>query len=219
MTEPRSTNSAKPRLRGVLHQYAFVVALAVGIVLVVTAPGGRAKVAAAVYGVSIALMLGVSALYHRGNWSLAAIRRLRRLDHTTIFVAIAGTYTPIALLALHGWVAAVLLATVWAGALLGAMLEWSPVRVPRALSTLVYVAVGWVAVIALPELWSTLGVLAVVGILAGGLLYSVGAAVYARKQPDPFPHVFGFHEVFHAFVIAAVAMHAAVIAFAVLPRG
>jgi hemolysin III len=209
----------KPRLRGVLHQYAFVVALLVGTLLVVTAPGARSKVAAAVYAVSIALMLGVSALYHRGEWSVAVTRTLRRLDHTTIFVAIAGTYTPVALLALHGWVAGVLLATVWAGALFGAMLEWSPVRVPRALSTSVYVAVGWVAVIALPALWSTLGVLAFVGMLAGGLLYSLGAAVYARKWPDPVPHLFGFHEVFHAFVVAAVAMHAAVIAFVVLPRG
>lgn len=202
-----------------LHQYAFGVALGVGILLVVTAPGGRAKLAAAVYGFSIALMLGVSALYHRGNWNAPVTRRLRRLDHTTIFVAIAGTYTPIALLALHGWIAEALLATVWAGALLGAMLEWAPVRVPRVLSTSVYVAVGWVAVIALPALWSTLGVLAFVGVLAGGLLYSLGAAVYARKRPDPFPQIFGFHEVFHAFVIAAVAVHAAVIAFAVLPRG
>lgn len=209
----------KPLLRGVSHQYAFAVAVLGGVALVVTAPDALSRFAAAIYATSIALMLGVSALYHRGNWNAATTRRLRRLDHTMIFVAIAGTYTPIALLALHGWLATVLLVAVWTGATIGALLEWSPVRVPRALFTSVYVAVGWIAVIALPALWSTLGVLAFAGLLGGGLLYSLGAAVYARKRPDPVPHVFGFHEVFHAFVVAAVALHAAVIASTVVPRG
>jgi hemolysin III len=136
-----------------------------------------------------------------------------------IFVAIAGTYTPVAMLALHGWIATTVLAAVWAGALAGAVLEWSPVKAPRAVSAGVYVALGWVAVVAVPALWSALGVLAFVGLLAGGVLYSIGATVYARKRPDPFPQTFGFHEVFHAFVVAAVAVQAAVIAAAVVPRG
>lgn len=209
----------KPRLRGVLHAYAFGVAVAGGIVLVVLAPDARSRVAAAVYAVSISLMLGVSASYHRGRWSPAAAARMRRLDHTMIFVAIAGTYTPVALLALHGWIATTVLVAVWAGALAGAVLEWSPVKAPRAVSAGVYVALGWVAIVAIPALWSALGVLAFAGLLAGGVLYSIGATVYARKRPDPFPRTFGFHEVFHAFVVAAVAVQAAVIAAAVVPRG
>jgi hemolysin III len=209
----------KPRLRGVLHQYAAVVALVVGIGMVVAAPDARAKTAAAVYGASISLMLGVSALYHRGQWHPRIARRLQRLDHTTIFLAIAGTYTPVALLALNGRIAPVVLITVWTGCMFGGALEWSRARVPRALSTAVYVVVGWVAMIALPSLWSELGVLPFLGILAGGVLYTLGATVYARKRPDPFPRVFGFHELFHALVVAAVAVHGIVIASAVLPRG
>lgn len=144
---------------------------------------------------------------------------MRRLDHTMIFVAIAGTHTPVAVLALHGWIATAVLVAVWAGALAGAVLEWSPVKAPRAVSAGVYVALGWVAVVAVPALWNALGVLPFAGLLAGGVLYSIGAAVYARKRPDPFPRTFGFHEVFHAFVVAAVAVQAAVIAAAVVPRG
>lgn len=217
--EAVSAHSAKPRLRGVSHQYAFAVAVVGGVALVLTAPAGRATLAGTIYALSIAVMFGVSALYHRGDWSPAAERHLRRLDHTTIFVAIAGTYTPIALLVLHGWFATVLLSVVWAGVAVGALLEWSPVRLPRALSASVYVAVGWVAVLALPQLWTRLGVVPFAGILAGGLLYTAGAVVYARKRPDPFPATFGFHEIFHAFVIAAAATHYTVIAFSVLPRG
>jgi hemolysin III len=219
MAAVRPATLEKPRLRGVLHAYAFVVAVAGGIVLVVLAPDARSRVAAAVYVVSISLMLGVSASYHRGRWSPAATARMRRLDHTMIFVAIAGTYTPVAVLALHGWIATTVLVAVWAGALAGAVLEWSPVKAPRAVSAAVYVALGWVAVVAVPALWSALGVLAFAGLLAGGLLYSIGATVYAGKRPDPFPETFGFHEVFHAFVVAAVAVQAAVIAAAVVPRG
>ncbi|MCU1427775.1 MAG: channel protein hemolysin family [Actinomycetia bacterium] len=213
------TALAKPRLRGVSHQYAFAVAVGAGIALVFSAPAGRAAVAATIYALSIATMFGVSALYHRGNWSEAVRLHLRRLDHTTIFVAIAGTYTPIALLVLHGWFAALILSVVWGGVALGALLEWSPARLPRALFASLYVAVGWVAVIVLPQLWTKLGIVPFSGIIAGGLLYTVGAVVYARKRPDPFPATFGFHEIFHAFVIAAAATHYTVIAFSVLPRG
>jgi hemolysin III len=207
---------AKPRLRGVLHQYAFFVALVLGAALVVAAPGGRERLAAAIYAVSVAGLLGTSALYHRREWTLRARMWMRRLDHSMIFVLIAGTYTPFALLVLHGGLAKAILIVVWAGAALGAVLNLVWVSAPKPVTAAVYVALGWVAIAAMPELARAIGAVGLGLIVLGGVLYTAGAVIYALQKPNPVPGVFGYHEVFHALVLAAAAAHfAAVAAYAV----
>jgi hemolysin III len=203
----------------VSHEYAFFAAVILGVVLVAMAPGGRATVAATIYAGAVCGLFGVSALYHRVTWTPGARRWMRRLDHTMIFVLIAGTYTPVALLALHGTLAAAILVVVWAGALGGVVLKLVWIDAPKRLAAALYLALGWVAVATVPQLGDRLGWgnVALLGI--GGLLYTAGAIVYAARRPDPAPTVFGYHEIFHALVILAAALHYGVIAFAVLPRG
>jgi hemolysin III len=197
----------KPRLRGVSHQYAFYVSLASGTLLVLLAATTRAAVAAAIYAASVSALFGVSALYHHVTWTPLARRRMRRLDHAMIFLLIAGTYTPVGLLVLHGTLATVVLAVVWGGAAAGIVLELAWTTAPRWLGGTVYLALGWVAVVATPQLFARLGVAGGLLLVAGGLAYSAGAAVYALRRPDPVPAVFGYHEVFHLLVIAGVAAH------------
>jgi hemolysin III len=210
----------KPRLRGVSHQWAFFVSLITGGVLVIAAPSGRATFAAAVYAVSVAALFGTSALYHRITWASEAARRwMRRLDHSMIFLLIAGTYTPFALLVLDGTLATVILALVWGGAAAGILLKLVWIDAPKPLIAAVYVILGWVAVAAFPDLIDEIGIGGVAMVAAGGVLYTLGAVVYAIKRPDPVPAVFGYHEVFHALVIAAAALQYAVIAFFVVPDG
>ena len=207
----------KPRLRGVLHQWAFAVSVLLGLALVLAASGSRETVAATVYSVSVAALLGTSALYHRVNWSRESARRwMRRLDHSMIFVLIAGTYTPFALLALEGSLATAILIAVWAGAAGGIVLQLVWVDAPKWLSALVYVILGWVAVVALPQMVGALGVVATVLVATGGILYTLGALVYATRRPDPAPAVFGYHEIFHLLVVIAAALQYAVVAFWVL---
>jgi hemolysin III len=208
----------KPRLRGVSHQWAALVAVVLLVPLALTAQGGRARLAALVYGVAVCGLFGVSALYHRHDWGPRARAWMRRADHSMIFVFIAATYTPVALLVLHGTLATVILAVVWGGAAGGVILNLLWTTAPKWVSALVYVALGWVAIAAVPQLWEGLGWLGMLGLGAGGLLYTAGAVVYARGRPDPVPQVFGYHEVFHVLVIAAAAAHYAVIAFGVLPH-
>jgi hemolysin III len=208
----------KPRLRGVSHQWAFFVSVATGVALVLAAPSGRATAAAAIYAVSVAGLFGASALYHRINWSTAGARRwMRRLDHSMIFLLIAGTYTPFAVLALDGPLATAILVVVWTAALGGIVLKLVWIDAPKWLIALIYVAIGWVALAAFPQLLEKLGVTATAMVAAGGLLYTAGAIVYARRRPDPVPTVFGYHEIFHALVILAAALQYAVVAFWVLP--
>jgi hemolysin III len=209
----------KPRLRGVLHEYAFFVSLACGLALILAASNGRARVAAAIYAVALSGLLGTSALYHRVTWRPAARRWMRRLDHSMIFVLIAGTYTPVALLALKGSLATTILIVLWAGALGGVIFKLLWIDAPKWLFAAVYVTLGLVSAAIIGELPATIGWLGVAGLAGGGLLYVVGAVVYASGKPNPWPKVFGYHEVFHTLVIAAAALHFAVIAFAVLPRG
>jgi hemolysin III len=210
--------SIKPRLRGVLHQWAFFVSVIAGTVLVVAAPAGRATLATAIYAVSVSALFGVSAVYHRITWESPEARRwMRRLDHTMIFFLIAGTYTPFCLLVLDGALATAILCAVWGGALAGVVLNLVWIDSPKWVTAAVYVSVGWVAIVAFPKLTSELGVMAIVLLGLGGVLYTLGAVVYARKKPDPSPTVFGYHEIFHALVIAAAALQYAVIAFYVLP--
>jgi hemolysin III len=210
--------SAKPRFRGVSHQWAFFVSIVTGLALLLIAPNGEARAAAAIYSVSVCALFGTSALYHRINWrSISARRWMRRLDHSMIFVLIAGTYTPFALVALDGKIATAILIVVWSGALAGVVLQLVWVDAPRALSAIVYLAMGWVALAAYPQMVDKVGITGTALVTAGGLLSSVGAIIYATKRPNPVPTVFGYHEIFHALVIAAAALHYAVVALIVLP--
>ena len=197
---------ATPLLRGVFHQYAFFAALAAGLVLVVLAEGSRAQTAAFVYAGSLVLMFGASALYHRVPWRSTSVRAwMRRLDHSGIFLLIAGTYTPFALLVFDGRLGTIVFVLVWAGAAAGILLNLAWVDAPRYLAAGVYLLLGWVGVIAVPQLFDA-GIAWAVLLLVGGGLYSVGAVTYATKWPNPAPAVFGFHEVFHVLVIAAATV-------------
>jgi hemolysin III len=207
----------KPRLRGVFHQWAFFAALAAGIVLVVLADGLRERLATWVYVVALAAMFGASAVYHRVDWRTPARRAwARRLDHSTIFLFIAGTYTPFALLAFEGAMAVALLAVVWSGALLGLAVNVCWIDAPKWLGAAAYLVVGWTGVIATPELFSSLGAAAAVLVLVGGALYTSGAVVYGMRRPDPFPTVFGYHEVFHVLVVAAATVQFVAVSLVVL---
>jgi hemolysin III len=200
----------------VLHQWSFFVALAAGAALVAWAPAGRATAATAVYAAALAGLLGTSALYHRVTWRPRMRAWLRRLDHSMIFVLIAGTYTPFALLVLEEPLNVVVFAGVWVGAAAGILftLLWSDA--PKWLTAAAYVALGWFSIIAIPEITERAGPGALVLLAAGGLAYTAGAIVYARRRPDPRPATFGYHEIFHVLVVFAAAAHfAAVAAFAV----
>ena len=199
--------AVKPRLRGWLHAGTFPLAVVAGTVLVVLADGTRDTVATAVYAVSAALLFGVSAIYHRGNWSPPAEKRLKRLDHSNIFLIIAGTYTPFSVILLSQHGGTLLLWIVWSAALAGIAFRVLWVGAPRWLYTPVYIGLGWSAVFYVPDLAET-GGMAVVTLLAiGGLLYSLGGVVYALKRPNPSPRWFGFHEVFHALTLGAYVVH------------
>jgi hemolysin III len=197
----------QPRLRGWLHAATFPIAVVSGAVLVTFAPTTRAKVSTGIFALTAALLFGVSALYHRGRWSRRSQAVLRRLDHASIFLIIAGTYTPFTILLLDGQDARILLTLVWAGALLGVAFRVLWVGAPRWLYLPVYVALGWAATFWLPTLAARGGAAVFVLIVAGGLLYSAGAIVYGLKRPNPSPRWFGFHEIFHACTLAGFAAH------------
>jgi hemolysin III len=207
----------KPRLRGVSHEWGFYVSLAAGVALVASAPAGRALLGAAIYAAAVSALLGVSALYHRIDWRARARRWLRRLDHAMIFVVIAATNTPFALLALHGTLATVILALAWAGAGGGIVLQLVWTDHPKWASSLIGIGLGWVGLLTLTQLPQRIGWAAVAVMILAGALYTVGAVIYARERPNPIPGVFGYHEVFHALVLAAAGMQYGVIAFVVLP--
>jgi hemolysin III len=207
-----------PRLRGVLHQWALVVAVVAGAALVVAAPTAGSALVLAVYATSMATLVGVSALFHRHRGGPAGRRRMRRADHSTIFFAIAGSYTAVGGIALAGFPRTVLLVLVWAGAAGGIALRQLWLDAPKWAVAVPYVVVGWSALAVLPPLLHALGVAGFALLVAGGLAYTAGAVVYARKRPDPVPAVFGYHEVFHACTVVGFALHYAVIAGFVLPR-
>lgn len=196
-----------PRLRGVSHAAAFLLAIAAAIVLLALANGARASAAVAIYGAGLVALFGGSALYHRWPGPRRFKPLLRRIDHSTIFVFIAASYTPVALIVVDGPVAWVLLVGAWAGAVAGVVFSLGWIDAPRPVVAGSYVVLGWLALIAAPQLVRTLDAVPVVLFLAGGILYSAGAIVYARQRPDPWPRTFGFHEVFHALVILAAAAH------------
>lgn len=196
-----------PRLRGVTHLYAFWCALVAAALLVALTPGGVPRTAAAVYGIGLCALFGGSALYHRWPWHERWRPLLRRIDHSTIYVFIAACYTPVALLVLEGATRWIVLGVVWAGAAVGVVFSVAWIGAPRALCTATYVALGWVAMLCLPQLLDKLPLTPVVLMAAGGLLYTAGAVVFALRRPDPWPRTFGFHEIFHAFTIVAAALH------------
>src|SRR6185369_14650159 len=212
-----SPSVVKPRLRGVMHQYAFFVSLVSGGVLLALAPTRRALAVAAIYGLSVSALFGASALYHRITWSAARRRWMARLDHSMINVLIAGTFTPFGVLALSGTLAVVLLVVVWSGALAGIALHLVWIDVPKWLSALLYVLLGWVGVAAMPQLVVQAGWPPTLLLFIGGLVYSAGALVYALRRPDPVPAVFGYHEVFHALVVVAALTHYVAVLMTVLP--
>ena len=208
----------KPRLRGVFHQYAFYVALVAGTVIVALSDSSRELLATWTYAAALAAMFGVSALYHRVEWKSTRVRTwMRRLDHSTILLLIAGTYTPFALLAFDGWVADVILIVVWSGAAAGLVLNLVWVDAPKWLTAFVFIALGWVGAVAVPELFE-LGIAPAVLVFVGGALYTLGALAYAFRRPNPRPATFGYHEIFHVLVIGAAAAHFIAIAGFVLPR-
>ena len=206
----------RPRFRGVVHQWSFFVALVAGAALVAWAPAGRATVATAVYAAALAGLLGTSALYHRITWQPRARRWMRRLDHAAIYLLIAGTYTPFGLLALTGAWRWTLLPIVWGGAFVAIVLKVAWVDSPKWLAAAIGIALGWVGVIALPQIWDHAGSAEVTLLAIGGILYTAGAVVYTVQRPDPVPAVFGYHELFHALVIGAAACQYAAVALFVL---
>ena len=213
---PSTPATARPRLRGVWHQWAFVAAVPLGIALVLAAETPRARTAAAIFAVSVVLMLGASALDHRVTWTPSRRVWARRLDHAGIYGLIAGTYTPFGLLALDGRWRIAVLAVVWTGTsiALGANLFWP--TGPKWIAAVVCVCLGWVGLAAFPELVRNVGLTAPLLALAGGVCYTAGAVVYVLRRPNPRPGVFGYHEVFHALVVAAVAIQYAAVALVVL---
>ena len=216
----RAVDAVKPRLRGVSHMYGALVSVPLGAALVIAAPNGKATIAALVYAFAVTGLLTTSATYHRIDWRRPRARAwMRRLDHSMIFVLIAGTYTPFSLLVLDGTLATAVLIAVWAGAFGGIVLNLVWITAPKWVTATVYVSLAWVAVIAMPDLASRLGAVGVALLLGGGLLYTVGAIIYATERPNPRPTVFGYHEIFHALVLAAAAAHFAVVAFYALPKG
>jgi hemolysin III len=213
-----TAGSAKPKLRGVFHELGFYAALGLGVAIVVTAEPGRARIAAVVFSSCVAGCFGASALYHRPTWKPAVRAWLARLDHAGVYLLIAGTYTPFGLLVMSPRWSVPVLAVVWSGTLAAIVLKLSWVRMPKWLSAGIGVALGWVGIVAISQLLK-LEVVGLLLVIAGGLLYTAGAVVYARRRPDPVPHVFGYHELFHTLTLAAAGCQYASIAFFVLPRG
>src|SRR5258706_12564263 len=214
---PPFPTPVKPRLRGVLHQYAFFVSLVSGGLLLAFAPTPRPLAAAAIYGASVSALFGASALYHRIHWSASGRRWMARLDHSMINVLIAGTFTPFGVLVLSGTLAVVLLVAIWGGALASIALHLIWIDVPKWLSALLYVLLGWIGVAAMPQMLTPVGWPPTRPLFVGGLLYSVGALIYALRRPDPAPAVFGYHEIFHALVVMAALTHYVAAAMTVLP--
>ncbi len=206
--------AVKPRLRGWLHAGMLPVALVGGLVLIALATDAPARVGAVVFTLTAVLLFGTSAIYHRGTWSTRAHAVLKRLDHSNIFLIIAGTYTPFALCLLPPPQAATLLAVVWAGALAGVLFRVLWVEAPRWVSTPAYLLLGWVAVFYFRPLLHGGGPVIMTLLVLGGLLYTAGAVIYGIRRPDPSPRWFGYHEVFHACTVAAFLLHTVAVAFA-----
>jgi len=212
-TATESIKAVKPKFRGVSHEWAFFLSLGLGVSLLMLADTPEKSLAVGIYVASLCALFGTSALYHRVNWKTVKARMLmRRLDHSMIFLLIAGTVTPFALLTMDGTWSTAILVSVWTAAALGIVVELLWIHSPKWVSALMYVAVGWIGAVAFPQIVGTAGAWAGLLIATGGVLYTVGAVVYATGKPNPSPTYFGYHEVFHLFVIGAAALHFAAIA-------
>lgn len=208
----------KPRLRGWLHLYAALVSVAAGATLISVASalrGHRVALPTTIYAVTVTLLFGTSALYHRRNWGTRGRQVMKRLDHSMIFVFIAGTYTPFAAFTLPERAAVPVLVVVWTGAIFGVIVKTAWPQAPRWLSVPLYIGLGWVAVFVLPDILHNGGVAALVLLLVGGVCYTLGALAYGFRRPDPFPNTFGFHEVFHLCTLLAASCHYIAVWFAV----
>jgi hemolysin III len=213
-----AASAVRPRFRGVSHRIAFFLALPLAAVLGLEVQTAAGRVAAIAFGTSVAAMFGASALYHTVDWPEARRRWMRRLDHAGIYALIAGSYPPVGLLVLNGNWRLVVLGIVWIGAAVAIALKFLWVDAPKWLSAVIGIGLGWVAVVVFPQILDRVGIAGSLLVLAGGLAYTAGALVYALRRPDPLPAVFGYHEVFHALVIVAVAFQYSAIAFFVLPN-
>jgi len=201
----------KPRLRGRLHQVAFFVSIPAGIALVAFARGAEARVGAAIFAASLTALYGVSAAYHRGQWSARALKVMRHLDHCMIFVLIAGSYTPVVLLALRPSWGISLLVVSWVGAAVGVVITVLRLERWPAVGFTMYLVLGWLAILAAPQLAASLTGVELTLLAVGGLLYTVGAITLATHRPNPSPTVFGYHEIWHTFVVSASASHFALV--------
>lgn len=207
MTAEIETPAQRPFMRGRLHEWGFFMSLPMGVALVATAAGAMSKFAAIVYAASLAALFGTSALYHRITWSPRARAVMRRLDHSMIFILIAGTYTPLCLIVLHGTWAHVVLATVWTGAIAGILLKTLAYDRTQKIGGALYIGLGWVVVIALPQILGGMSSVGIALLVTGGVLYTLGAFVLFRRFPNPSPRIFGYHEVFHSMVLGAGICH------------
>ena len=214
-TEGRTVlDAVKPRLRGWIHAGMAPLVLVGGIVLVAMSPTGPSRAANVVFWVSALLLFGTSAVYHRGRWSPRVAGELRRMDHTNIFLIIAGTYTPLSVILLDAPTERTLLIIVWSGALAGLLMRVFWLNAPRWLYTPIYVALGWVAVWFLPDFADAGGAAILWLVIAGGIAYTVGAVVYGLKRPNPSPRWFGFHEIFHTLTVVGYTCHFVAVAIA-----
>jgi hemolysin III len=212
IADDAAATAVRPTWRGRIHRCAAIVAVPLFVGLAVAADPGNPRLACVIYGLAVTTMLAVSATYHAAGTSPAAKRRLRRVDHSTILLAIAGSYTAIGSLALRGDSERRLLTFVWVAGLIGIAIRMTWMHAPSPLVAVVYLVVGWSAVLELNPLLAALDTLETTLLVAGGLLYTAGAIVYSRRRPDPRPAVFGYHEVFHALVAAAASAHYALVA-------
>jgi hemolysin III len=215
---PRDNLGRRPLLRGWIHVAALVAWLVAGPFLIAAGPDAGSKAALSVYVFAMVAMFGVSAAFHRVRWSAPAWRRMRRADHSAIFIGIAGTSTAVAGLALSGWPQALMVSLVWAGAVAGIVLRQVWLDAPQWAVAIPYVVVGWCSLIVAPQLFRALGGVGFALMLIAGVAYTSGALVYARKRPDPWPEVFGFHEVFHTCTVIGAGIFAYLVAFIALPR-
>jgi len=204
--------AVRPLLKGWSHLIAAVAAIALCPILIALSPVGT-RVPAAIFAVAVVALFSISGIYHRVQWSPKPFKIMKALDHSMIFVVIAATYTPIAAVALPQTEGRVILTVVWLGALGGVLLNLLWPRAPRPVIVAPYLMIGWVALVVIDDIWRAVGVAGFIMLLCGGLLHSVGAVIYARKRPDPWPTVFGFHELFHLFVIGGIACHYVLVAF------
>lgn len=215
----RWAEGPRPQWRGWSHRVAAVLAWPTAIVAALSVPAGTPRTSVLVFGVCIAIMFSVSAIAHLRRWSPHVTEVLLRADHTAIYLAIAGTATPIALLGLSGTGRAVVLWGSWGAAVVGIVVEWLPFASPRGFANTAYLTMGWLPVLFLPALFRQAGWQAVALLMAGGALYTVGAVIVGARRPDPVPHVFGYHEIWHLMVVGAVGFHYAMVLTALAPTG